>query len=82
VTAQTLTIAYKCRCMAAEAEILVRARGEREDIADWVREAVQVALSSDHMARSPLCRSPTVEHCKIPMPENAPYVGAAPRLDS
>lgn len=77
-----IRIRYKCRCLPAEASFEIPAREADEDIADWMRERVGPALHRDHLRRSPDCRATATEYVKIPAPENAPFLGAAPRLDS
>lgn len=74
-------IIFKCKCMAAEATVQVRNRNEHEDVADWM-ELVQSTISNAHRKTSPLCMSATMEYAKIPMPENAPFIGGKPQLQS
>lgn len=76
-----MKILYKCACMPAEAEVEVAERRENEDILDWMHH-VQMAIGVDHRKRSPICMATTMEHCKIPVPENAPFLGGKPKLDS
>lgn len=82
MSADTLTIRYKCRCLPAEATFEARARAPDEDIADWMRGVIQPGLYRDHLRRSPDCAAVKTEYVKIPAPENAPFLGASPRLDS
>lgn len=49
---------------------------------DWIDNAVGPALFLDHRRISPTCRSTKTEYCKFEMPENAPGLGMAPKLDS
>jgi hypothetical protein len=77
-----IELRYKCVCMNAEASLLVRFRKEEEDIIAWMDNCVRPALGQHHMGRSPLCRANAVEFLKIPAPENAPFVGGKPVLNS
>jgi hypothetical protein len=76
-----IDITYKCRCMSAEATFQVRNRVEGEDIATWMYD-VQRKMGEDHTKRSPLCLATKVEYAKIPAPENAPFIGGQPKLNS
>lgn len=60
-----MKIFYKCRCIAAEVEIVVPDRLPGSDIADWMG-AVQACLGMDHRARSPRCMASALEYAKIP----------------
>jgi len=75
-------IKYRCACMVAEAEFDVRERREDEDQGDWMDACILPAMIAAHGLQSPLCREDKVEYVKIPVPENAPFLGAAPKLDS
>lgn len=77
-----IEIIYKCRCMKAEETVQVREREEGEEIVDWVRDIVGAAIDEAHRARSPFCMATHMEYAKIPAPENAPFIGGKPRLDS
>lgn len=77
-----MKIIYKCRCMATEAHVEVRDRREDEDILEWMESAVQPTLGAYHIRTSPWCRSTVSEYVKIPMPENSPFIGGKPRMDS
>lgn len=77
----TLNVPFKCRCMDAEGSVDVRYRQEGEDVADWMA-VLQLAIGEDHRRRSPWCRSTTMEYAKIPAPDNAPFIGGRPKLDS
>lgn len=77
-----IAIRYKCACMAEEATVQVRERQEGTDIVDWVEGVMGLALAADHKRRSPDCRRPRTEYVKIPAPENAPFIGGSPKLDS
>lgn len=78
----TIEIRYKCACMQDEVGVDVRQRLELEDIVNWVEVTVAAAVSNDHFKRSPRCFLGKTEYVKIPMAENAPFIGAAPKLDS
>lgn len=77
-----ISILYRCRCMDAEAAVPVRDRLAVEDVVAWVDNVVRPALGADHQLRSPACRSTTTEYVKIPVPENAPFIGGPPTLDA
>jgi hypothetical protein len=77
-----ITFYYKCRCMAEEVALEVRNRRHGEDVGEWMHHVVQLAMTTDHMTRSPRCRAATVEYAKLPMAENTPYIGGEPKLDS
>lgn len=75
-----IEVRYKCLCMAEEAVVCLPYRSDDEDVVTWVRETVGWLISSDHARRSPSCMQTCVEYVKIPMPENAPYIGGRPEL--
>lgn len=83
MTRETVRVSYRCRCtpQGVDAQFDVRARLEGEDVADWM-DVMTTALGVDHARRSPWCNSTKTEYVKIPLPENAPFIGAAPKLDS
>jgi hypothetical protein len=77
-----MKIIYKCRCMSRDAEVEVRDRRDDEDIIEWMETAVSPALGAYHIRNHPMCRATKSEYVKIPMPENAPFIGGKPRMDS
>lgn len=77
-----MRVLYRCKCMDGEAGVEVRNRIEGEDVVYWVEQVVGAAVGADHRSRSPMCPSSTMEYVKIPAPENAPFIGGKPRLDS
>lgn len=77
-----MKLQYKCKCLVNEVEIEVRERLPDEIIVHWVETVVGYAIGNDHNNRSPTCREKTVEYVKIPVPENAPYIGSKPRMNS
>jgi hypothetical protein len=78
----TIRCFYKCRCMAQQVAVDVQERTEDQDVVDWVENTVGHAIGADHRARSPFCMATVMEFAKIPAPENAPFIGGAPKLDS
>lgn len=79
-----IQVLFRCRCMKPGEEITVpvRPRPEIEDAAHWVGQVVAKAVGEAHLKRSPWCREQAMEYVKIPHPENAPHIGAEPRLQS
>ena len=77
-----IEVRYRCRCMDAEVGVSVRSRTSAEDVVFWVEQVVGHAIARDHRARSPACRHEKMEYAKIPVPENAPFLGGEPRLNS
>lgn len=75
-----IELRYKCRCMDAEASIQVPERQEAEDIIQWMNLVVQAAIYLDHRRRSPSCKTTEMEYAKLPMPENAPFIGGKPSV--
>lgn len=73
-----MKVMFKCRCMAAEAEITVRDRAAAEDIIDWMEDEVRPAVGRYHQQNSPQCTSTVAEYLKVPLPENAPFIGGKP----
>lgn len=73
---------FKCACQPEEIAVEVPDRTEGQDVGDWVGNTVGLAIGEEHRRRSPFCRRATTEYVKIPMPENAPFIGGKPRLDS
>jgi hypothetical protein len=71
----------KCKCMAFEFAVNIRHREDGEDIREWMTE-VQKEITRQHQKLSPLCVSPTLDYAKIPMPENAAFIGGVPKLNS
>lgn len=67
--------------MQDDARVNVAERLGAEDIVDWIGKVVADAVSTDHMRRSPICTAIKFE-LKIPMPDNAPFIGAAGQLNS
>lgn len=78
---KSVSIPYKCQCMNEEAVVLVPFRRKDENVIQWMDACVGPALSLDHRFRSPDCRSTKMEYAKIPLPENAPYLGAKPEMN-
>lgn len=76
-----MEILYKCKCMPAEVPVAVPEREKGQDLGPWMNK-VGVAILADHQLRSPMCGEDKMEYAKIPMPENAPFLGAKPKLDS
>lgn len=76
-----MDVLYKCQCSATEFSVHVRARTENEDVADWMAELTR-ALTHDHRRRSPFCMSTKMDYVLVPLPENAPFLGGTPKLDS
>lgn len=70
-----MNVRYKCECMLVEREIAVTPRVKGSDIADWFENVVQNAVSYDHRANHPKCRSKKTEFIKIPMSENTEEIG-------
>lgn len=77
-----ILVSYKCTCMQDEGSFLVRDRTAVENAVEWVEGPMAKALGADHRRRSPTCTASKVEYVKIPMPENAPYLGGAPVLNA
>lgn len=77
-----MKILWKCRCMQDQAEVEVAERLPDQDIVHWVEQTVAAAVTRAHASLSPVCRATRMEFVKIPAPENAPFLGAAPKLDS
>lgn len=72
---------YKCCCFAEEVSVSIPPRRADEKVEEWMSLCVQPALYLDHRVRSPLCKESTVEYLKIPMPENAEFIGAQPKVN-
>ena len=77
-----MKVFYRCACMDADIAVECRFRGDDEDIGSWLLGSVAEAVSEDHRVRSPLCTRTKMKHLKIPMPENAPFIGGEPELQS
>lgn len=77
-----IELRYKCACMPTEVALSVRYHTSDEDVVEWMRDVVQQEIGRDHANRSPLCMRNAMEYAKIPVPENAPYVGGKPELHS
>lgn len=77
-----ILISYTCRCLVDHVDVPVRDRASGEDIADWMANVVIEQLAIDHRKRSPTCTSDRLDEVRIPMPENAPFIGGKPRLDA
>lgn len=77
----TMEIFYKCVCMKEETKCTVPLRQEGEDIGKWMHK-VGIAISADHQIRIPICNATAMEYAKIPLPENAPFIGAKGKLNS
>ena len=75
-----MDIFYKCKCMREEATVAVPDRRDDEDIGDWMGK-VALAIAADHQLRSTLCAATSMEYAKIPLPENALFIGGKPKLD-
>jgi hypothetical protein len=73
---------YKCKCFDEQVEVEVRERLPDEDLLHWVETVIGMAVDHDHNQRSPSCREKNMEFVKVPMPENAPFLGAKPRMDA
>ena len=67
--------------MQDEGKCLVPIRSAGEDISEWMNK-VRIAITEDHHKRNALCIQTKMEYVKIPVPENAPYLGAEPKLNS
>lgn len=76
-----LTILYKCKCMATEAEVTVPHRKPNESIDAWMIGCVQSSIYLDHRRRSPSCAAVEMEYAKVPAPESAPFIGGKPELN-
>lgn len=77
-----ITCKYKCKCLDADVSVEVPERNPRQDVVEWVEQTMGVVIAKDHASRSPWCKSDTMEYVKIPAPDNAPYIGGAPKMDS
>ena len=71
-----MKVIYKCSCMPEEVEILVTDRHPDGDILPWMH-LVQVAIGTDHEARSPKCKAATMEYAKIPVEDKDLPIGVA-----
>lgn len=78
----TTTVLYKCACMPAEVSLEVPNRRADQDVADWVENTMGAVIGADHCRRSALCIRSKMEYAKIHVPENAPFIGGAPKLNS
>lgn len=71
-----IRVRYSCAaCDVEEQEVDVRPREPGEDVAAWMREAVQAGIGIDHRSRSPWCRSTTAANVKIPLPKDGRGIG-------
>lgn len=61
-----IEVILKCQCADGEAKLLVRERGEDEDILDWM-EHVKAQVGDWHRERE--CPSSELEYMKIPIPD-------------
>lgn len=74
-------VIYKCKCMKEEATVNVPFRRADEDIGKWVQGTMGMAIYLDHRTRSPNCRMTAMEYAKLPVPDNAPYLGGEPKVN-
>jgi len=80
VSGRVVEVAYKCHCMQKEEVLHLAERQSDEDIAFWMTNVVQASIYLDHRNRSPLCRAQSMEYAKIHLPENADFIGQAPKV--
>lgn len=74
-----MNIQYRCRCTkGAVRDIVVTDRVPNTDLGVWMQMVVQPSVSYDHMVRSPLCRSASMEEVRIPTNVETGEVGSAP----
>lgn len=66
---------YKCRCMKAEASVLVMERKPDEDVVAWMENKLGAAVGRDHRRRSPKCKMTKMEYAKVPMDKVSGLVG-------
>lgn len=78
----SIKLLYKCSCIASERVVEVRNKASDEDVVEWMEDLVTPAVSADHSKRSPHCRAFALEYLKIPVPENAPGIGEAPKYNA
>jgi hypothetical protein len=72
-----LTVKYTCGlCDAVDAAVTLPARASDEDLIKWM-DKLTLAISQDHMRRSPQCRARKLKHVQIPI-SNAEWVGGPP----
>lgn len=76
-----IEVRYKCACMPAEASIQVPFRNENEDVVQWMQNCLTPAIYLDHRRRSPNCRAAVMEYAKLPVPENARFIGGKPEVN-
>ena len=77
-----IEIRWKCRCLLKEASLRIEARTAGQGVVEWMDEVVRPLLTTAHQRRSPMCSSDRLTYLKIPTPDNAPFLGAQPKLDS
>ena len=66
--ALTIAVHYTCRmCGVEDAIVNVRARGEEQDVVNWLQETCARAIYNDHIARSPQCPATSISEVKIPI---------------
>lgn len=61
---RTITIIWKCSCLAKEKQFEMREREVGEDVRDWMMD-VQEELTAQHAKTSPLCTADKVEWIKF-----------------
>ena len=70
-------IGWKCKCMAAEATLLVPERRPAHDVVAWVQDVVAHRIAAEHRRLSPACWETTMEFVKIHVPPSG-LVGGSP----
>jgi hypothetical protein len=70
---------YKCKCTKEEQTFYVEERNPINDVVCWVEQVVRPALHEHHQKLNPKCRQRAVKWLKIPLPDNADFVGQGER---
>ena len=64
----TVRVLYTCNaCGIVERGVDVPERGKDQDVVDWARNTMGIAIGDDHAANSPGCPSSVMDMVKIPI---------------
>jgi hypothetical protein len=68
-----ITVLFSCdRCGLKDAECIVRARAEDDDVVHYVRDVVMHAVAKRHATLSLLCDATSIQNLKIPVDTKDP----------
>ena len=75
VADDSITVKYRCPCIAGSQPVRVRKRVDDEDLLRWVSGVVMVAVGQDHARRSPQCKRGAVDLLLPAPPKDRPDAG-------